>query len=76
MKLDFDSFWINLENKAAAKKYKLACWHKWFAWYPVRIGECDHRWLETIERRVCTEFDFTFSLPQLRIVREYREIKD
>lgn len=26
-------------------------WHKWFAWYPVRIGSRDCRWLETVERR-------------------------
>lgn len=27
------------------------CWHRWFAWYPVRVGTRDCRWLETIERR-------------------------
>jgi len=25
-------------------------WHKWFSWYPVRLGYRDCRWLETIER--------------------------
>ena len=25
-------------------------WHKWFAWYPCRIGK-QKVWLETIERR-------------------------
>ncbi len=24
-------------------------WHRWFAWYPVRIGE-DMAWLEYVER--------------------------
>ncbi|MBO0129139.1 hypothetical protein [Agrobacterium burrii] len=26
-------------------------WHKWFAWFPVRVGNHDCRWLETIERK-------------------------
>lgn len=26
-------------------------WHRWFAWYPVRVGQRDCRWLETVERR-------------------------
>ena len=34
------------EKKAAKEK-----WHKWFAWYPIRIGSKDCRWLETIERK-------------------------
>lgn len=72
MKLDFDSFCINLENKAAAKKYKLTFWHKWFAWYPVRIGERDHRWLETVERRTTTDWTYRGHV----LVREYRAIKD
>ena len=25
-------------------------WHDWFAWYPVRVGSKDCRWLETVER--------------------------
>lgn len=26
-------------------------WHAWFAWFPVRIGAGDCRWLERIERK-------------------------
>ena len=26
-------------------------WHKWFAWYPVRVASHDYRWLEYVERR-------------------------
>ena len=26
-------------------------WRPWFAWRPVRLGEDDCRWMETIERR-------------------------
>lgn len=25
-------------------------WRDWFAWYPVRVGSRDCRWLETIQR--------------------------
>jgi hypothetical protein len=28
-----------------------ASWHPWFAWYPVRVGSHDCRWLEVIERK-------------------------
>ena len=26
-------------------------WHDWFAWYPIRVGEHDCRWLETVRRK-------------------------
>lgn len=26
-------------------------WHRWFAWFPVRVGSGDCRWLEHVERR-------------------------
>ena len=26
-------------------------WHNWFAWYPVRVGSNECRWLETVERK-------------------------
>lgn len=26
-------------------------WHAWFAWYPVRVGSTDCRWLEIVERK-------------------------
>lgn len=26
-------------------------WHRWFAWYPVRVGKHECRWLEMVERR-------------------------
>ena len=26
-------------------------WHKWFAWCPVRLGERECVWLETVERK-------------------------
>jgi hypothetical protein len=33
------------------KKIRLEQWHDWFAWYPVRVGSHDGRWLETIKRQ-------------------------
>ena len=44
MKVNCGKTW---EEKRAAKEK----WHKWFAWYPVRIGSHDCRWWETIERK-------------------------
>lgn len=26
-------------------------WHKWFAWYPVRISATEIAWLEYVERK-------------------------
>jgi len=26
-------------------------WHKWFAWFPVKVGCQDYRWLEFVNRR-------------------------
>jgi hypothetical protein len=31
-------------------------WHRWFAWYPVRISDNDCRWLETVDRRGNQEY--------------------
>jgi hypothetical protein len=27
-------------------------WHRWFAWYPVKVKTHDCRWLEYIDRKV------------------------
>jgi hypothetical protein len=27
-------------------------WVRWFAWYPVSVGDQDCRWLEYVERRI------------------------
>lgn len=45
MKLDFG---LTKEEKIIVRKK----WHKWFAWYPVRIGTKDWRWGEFIWRRL------------------------
>lgn len=36
--------------------HKLKEWHKWFAWYPVRLDENQCAWLETIERKYNTVY--------------------
>lgn len=33
------------------KNRKKRQWHQWFAWHPVRVGERDCRWLETVYRK-------------------------
>jgi hypothetical protein len=46
------------EEKRDIKRRKLEArcnammdWNKWFAWYPIKIGHRDCRWLEYIERK-------------------------
>lgn len=34
------------EREEAARQ-----WHDWFAWFPVRVGSKDCRWLEGVQRR-------------------------
>lgn len=41
----------------AWEKYSLRLkWHDWFAWYPVRVGSCDCRWWEVIERKITSSY--------------------
>lgn len=43
-------------------------WHKWFAWYPVRVGPDLCVWLETLERK------YTHHKWFLDFYIEYREL--
>lgn len=36
---------------------ELLFWHKWFAWYPVRIDSETCVWLEFVERRGNVEYN-------------------
>lgn len=33
------------------EKIRFSKWHRWFAWYPVRVGHRDGRWFEWVERK-------------------------
>lgn len=51
MKWDCDSRRERREAKAIAKLNDCQKWHRWFAWYPVKIGHRDCRWLEFVNRK-------------------------
>lgn len=38
-------------KRAAARYARLTDWHDWFAWRPVKVGNYECRWLETVERK-------------------------
>ena len=42
-------------------------WHIWFAWYPVRVGLHEKRWLEFVYRRMRSDAEG-------RIVAEYKGV--
>ena len=42
---------FNCGDSFKKKCEKLENWHGWFAWRPVRVGENDCRWLETVQRK-------------------------
>ncbi len=48
--MKFDCGPTERERKQAARD-RWCTWHRWFAWFPVRVGPRDCRWLEYVERR-------------------------
>jgi hypothetical protein len=42
---------LEKERLKQTKIDHLCHWHKWFAWYPVTVGEFDCRWLEWVDRK-------------------------
>lgn len=42
---------INCGESWETKARRMLDWHPYFAWYPIRVGENDCRWLETIQRK-------------------------
>lgn len=53
------------------KEHKMLNWHKHFCWWPIRMGENDCRWLETVERK----FAYWNKYVNGGSDQEYREIK-
>lgn len=39
------------EIQVQMRRISLCEWHKWFAWFPVKVDDGDCRWLEYVERR-------------------------
>ena len=50
------------------RRNRLRQWHKWFAWYPVKVEDHDCRWFEFVERR---EWGYFQGMSEF----EYREIQ-
>jgi hypothetical protein len=44
---------LTAAEREEIKAERLAAWHKWFAWYPIRLSADKHeiRWMETVYRR-------------------------
>lgn len=42
---------MKIKRQDLKERYK---WHKWFAWYPVSVGDSEYRWLEYVYRRLYT----------------------
>lgn len=42
---------IAWKPKTRKKPQTSRIWHRWFAWYPVKVGQSEFRWLEAVERK-------------------------
>lgn len=44
---------LTADERADIRREKLSCWHKWFAWRPIRLTSDEHevRWLEVVYRK-------------------------
>jgi hypothetical protein len=69
MKYDCGESWVERRIAALRREFE---WHRWFAWYPVRIsGTTDAVWLEYVERRIISNgnpYDYQY------YGTEYREL--
>jgi len=41
---------------------RLRKWHRWFAWYPVRVDDNHGAWLQYVERRLIGPFPPDFAM--------------
>ncbi len=63
--------------KTQAEAKLLQKWTPWFAWRPVRVGEDDCRFMETVERRYRLAHACKFNSGRVELVRclpEYRAV--
>lgn len=49
--MKFDCGKRSRSQHVTSRHRALRLWHRWFAWYPVRIGQHDCRWLEFVQRK-------------------------
>lgn len=42
---------LNSYQRKCARIDRIENWHRWFAWYPVRVSTWERAWLETVERK-------------------------
>jgi len=61
---------FNCGESRKEKIKRLEKWHDWFAWHPVRLGEKDCRWFETIQRKGSLKW---YGEPDAWFEWEYRE---
>lgn len=47
-------------------------WYKWFAWYPVRVGDNECRWLEFVCRKAIPKTYVNYDDWQPYEYREYK----
>ncbi len=57
-------------EKRIAARLRREQWHRWFALWPVHVGNGHYAWLEWVERRVeyVSGFDGTYAFPKYRTV--------
>lgn len=59
MKINCDYFKDRREARDEAYVARITEWHDWYAWFPIRLGNNDCRWFETIKRRGRFSYRFT-----------------
>lgn len=63
-----------------ARIERLGKWHRWFAWHPIKIGESEGLWLETVWRRgehyLGVHLDFSGPMPVDDYRWSYRPLSD
>lgn len=60
--------WDSKKRIAATERRQQ--WHRWFALWPVHVGNGHYAWLESVERKVeyLSAYDGTYAFPRYRPV--------